>query len=157
MSVHHVLFDWGDTLMVDLPNQTGAMCDWPQVKLVPGALDCLCKIHTQAVCHIATNARDSNPQQIRRALERVGLNAYIQTIFCYKTVGYDKANPAFYAFIIKALQVNPWQITMVGDSLTNDIYPAMAQGLNTIWYNPQQLPCPATILSVCHLADVVLS
>lgn len=156
MRAHHVLFDWGDTLMVDLPDQTGAMCDWPKVEAVPGALDCLRRLHTKVVCHIATNARDSDPQQVRQALERVGLSAYIDTIFCYKTLGYDKANPAFYKAIIEALQVNPWQITMVGDSLSKDIYPAMAQGLNTIWYNPQQLPCPAAILSVSHLADLVL-
>ena len=156
MSAHHFLFDWGDTLMVDFPNQTGAMCDWPHVKQVPGALDCLRRLRSQAVCHLATNARDSDPQQIRRALLRAGLSAYIDNIFCYHTVGCDKTDPAFYAFIVEALHVLPGQITMVGDSLTKDIYPAMAQGINTIWYNPQQQPCPANVLSVAHLSHIVL-
>ena len=30
----HFLFDWGDTLMVDIPGQTDPMCDWSEDKLI---------------------------------------------------------------------------------------------------------------------------
>ncbi|TOF26880.1 hydrolase, partial [Vibrio parahaemolyticus] len=32
------LFDWGDTLMIDFPDQIGKMCDWVNVQAVNGAL-----------------------------------------------------------------------------------------------------------------------
>ncbi|TON05786.1 hydrolase, partial [Vibrio parahaemolyticus] len=32
------LFDWGDTLMNDFPDQTGKMCDWENIQAVNGAL-----------------------------------------------------------------------------------------------------------------------
>jgi FMN phosphatase YigB (HAD superfamily) len=155
MTKPHYLFDWGDTLMVDLPNQTGPMCHWPHIELVPGALACLRRLSQNAVCHLATNARDSTPEQIRSALQRAGLSQYLDSIFCYLTVGHDKTDPAFYAHIVNALDVSPQHITMVGDSLTKDIYPAITQGLNAIWFNPQQLPSPENVVCIPRLAELV--
>lgn len=42
------LFDWGDTLMVDLKGFPGKMCEWDTVEAVDGAFDtleCLSKNH----------------------------------------------------------------------------------------------------------------
>jgi putative hydrolase of the HAD superfamily len=155
MTKPHYLFDWGDTLMVDLPNQTGPMCDWPSITVVPGALECLRYLSLNAECHLATNARDSNLAQIRSALQRAGLSQYLTNIFCYRTVGHDKADPAFYTSIINALDVSPQHITMVGDSLAKDIYPALAQGLQAIWFNPQQQIPPKHIMAIHQLVELV--
>ncbi|EHK8978101.1 HAD family hydrolase, partial [Vibrio vulnificus] len=35
------LFDWGDTLMVDFPEQNGKMCEWAIVEAVNGAHEAL--------------------------------------------------------------------------------------------------------------------
>ncbi len=35
------LFDWGDTLMINLPNESGHMKDWPKVEEVSGAYEAL--------------------------------------------------------------------------------------------------------------------
>ena len=32
-----VVWDWGDTLMRDIPGQKGPMVDWPHVEAMPGA------------------------------------------------------------------------------------------------------------------------
>jgi len=61
----HYFFDWGDILMVDLPGHTGPMCDWPEIKLVDGAAQCLSALSGVASCHIATNALNSNEREIR--------------------------------------------------------------------------------------------
>ena len=156
MPKQHYLFDWGDTLMVDLPAQTGPMCEWPHIAVVPGALDCLSHLSVNAECHIATNARDSNVEQIRLALQNAGLNHYISSIFCYCTVGHDKSEPAFYKHIVDKLKVEAQHITMVGDSLTKDIYPALNQGLHAIWYNPQKLPVPEHVVCIHHLAELIV-
>jgi hypothetical protein len=63
----HYIFDWGDTLMVDLPGQNGPMCDWPEIEVVAGATECLSALSKFAKCHVATNALNSNESQIRAA------------------------------------------------------------------------------------------
>ena len=156
MSKQHYLFDWGDTLMVDFPNQTGPMCEWPHIEIVPGAVECLRRLSLNATCHLATNARDSNLEQIRLALQRAGLSQYLNNIFCYRTVGYDKSEPAFYKHIVDELKVEAQHIIMVGDSLAKDIYPALAQGLHAIWYNPQQLKPPEHVVAINHLAELIV-
>jgi FMN phosphatase YigB (HAD superfamily) len=137
MATKHYLFDWGNTLMVDLPNQTGPMCEWPEVKAVIGAKDCLARVNQKAQCHLATNAQDSSQEQIRKALQRVGLSEYISHVFCRENLGVDKTNPNYYKKIIDKLNVTSAQVTMLGDSLERDVYPALDHGLNAIWFNPE--------------------
>ncbi|PSU35813.1 HAD family hydrolase [Photobacterium lutimaris] len=45
-----------------------------------------------------------------------------------------KGSPEYFQRIVLELDVEPYDITMVGDSFENDIQPAIAAGLNTIWY-----------------------
>jgi len=141
--------------MVDFPNQTGPMCDWSTIAVVPGAVECLRRLSLKASCHLATNARDSNLAQIRLALQRAGLSQYLSNIFCYRTVGHDKADPAFYKHIADELKVEAQHITMVGDSLVKDIYPALTQGLHAIWYNPQLQTPPQQVECIHQLTELV--
>ena len=134
--IQHYLFDWGDTLMVDIPNQTGPMCDWPEVKVVEGALDCLKHLSQTVQCHLATNAEDSTEAQIRKALQKAGLSEYITHIFCRENLGVSKTDASYYPKIISKLEADPAQITMTGDSLERDVLPAKEAGLNAIWFNP---------------------
>ncbi|MCF2947239.1 HAD-IA family hydrolase [Paraglaciecola aquimarina] len=134
--ITHFLFDWGDTLMVDLPNQTGPMCDWPEVKVVEGALECLKYLNQDAQCHLATNAQDSTEFQIRQALHKAGLSDYIQHIFCCENLGVGKSKPDYFHRIIEKLNSPAKQIMMIGDSLEKDIYPGCKAGIKVIWFNP---------------------
>ncbi|MFO6423618.1 HAD family hydrolase [Motilimonas sp. KMU-193] len=130
------LFDWGDTLMVDFPNQQGKMCDWPNVEAVDGAVATLAEL---AKCHsiyIATNAADSSESEIQAAFARVGLDKFISGYFCRANLGVSKGTPAFFHRIIEQLKVLPESVVMVGDSLQNDVKPAMAAGLKAVWFNP---------------------
>ena len=56
----HFLFDWGDTLMVDYPDEEGPMFKWPKVAVVEGAFELLYILSRRAECHVATNAEDSS-------------------------------------------------------------------------------------------------
>ncbi|WP_196389788.1 hypothetical protein [Vibrio cidicii] len=53
------LFDWGDTLMIDFPDQTGKMCDWENIQAVNGALQTLEALSTQHQIYVATNVHIS--------------------------------------------------------------------------------------------------
>ncbi|WP_293746816.1 HAD-IA family hydrolase [uncultured Paraglaciecola sp.] len=136
IKTQHYLFDWGDTLMVDLPSQTGSMCDWPKVQVVDGAKACLQRLSEHAYCHLATNAEDSSEAQIRLALKRAGLSDYIERIFCRENLGVGKTAPSYYHKITERLNVSPEHVTMIGDSLERDVHQALKAGIKVVWYNP---------------------
>ena len=147
----HYLFDWGDTLMVDLPNQTGPMCDWPQIQAVEGAKACLQRLSQHAQCHLATNAEDSTEAQIRLALKRAGLSEYIGHVFCRENLDVGKADPSYYQKITDKLNVNPEQVTMVGDSLERDVHQALKVGIKAFWFNPNGSHTAFGILAINKL------
>lgn len=89
------LFDWGDTLMVNFPDQSGKMCDWPIVEPIDGALETLEYLSKHYRVYIATNAADSSEQEIQQAFSRVGLDKFISGYFCKANLGVDKASPDF--------------------------------------------------------------
>lgn len=130
------LFDWGDTLMVDHPEQTGPMCDWSEVTAVNGVVEALAILSKSHRVYVATNAADSSEEEIKRAFERVGLAQYINGYFCKSNLGIGKGSPAFFEEIVQHLGVNSDLITMVGDSYNNDIAPAISAGLKAIWVTP---------------------
>ncbi len=130
------LFDWGDTLMVDIPGQTGKMCDWPEVKTVDGAAETLARLLQTGKIYVATNAAESAPNDIERAFERAGLSQFISGYFCRANLGIAKGSPAFYLAILDKLGIESHQATMVGDSYENDIAPALEAGLSAVWLKP---------------------
>ena len=137
--------------MVDLPNQTGPMCDWPQVQVVDGAKACLQRLSQHAQCHVATNAEDSTEAQIRLALKRVGLSEHIQHIFCSENLGVGKTDTDYYQKITHKLKVIPEHITMVGDSLERDVHQALRSGIKAVWFNPDNPHGMSDILTINKL------
>lgn len=154
LEIKHYLFDWGDTLMVDMPNQTGPMCDWPEVEAVQGAKACLQRLSQHAQCHLATNAEDSTEAQIRLALKRAGLSEYICHIFCRENLGVGKTDPDYFAKIVKRLNVNQEHVSMLGDSLERDVQPALKAGIHAQWFNPNNSPTTADI-SIINTLDML--
>jgi putative hydrolase of the HAD superfamily len=130
------LFDWGDTLMQDNKRYTGPMRAWPEVAAVDGAVTTLQVLSTRARCFLATNARDSSEEDIWRALARVGLDQYLEAVFCFQSLGVAKPERAFFDIICKKLKLPPEAIAMVGDSYDTDIKGALQAGLRSFWYNP---------------------
>lgn len=131
------LFDWGDTLMVDSPEQSGKMCDWETVQTVNGATQALRTLSANHKVYVATNAADSSEVEIKSVFERVDLAQYISGYFCQSTLGIGKGTPAFFHKIIDQLGVAPHSIIMVGDNYDNDIAPAVRAGIQGIWFNPK--------------------
>ncbi|WP_153810825.1 HAD family hydrolase [Paraglaciecola arctica] len=153
--IKHYLFDWGDTLMVDLPNQTGPMCDWPKIQVVAGAKNCLKRLSRNAQCHLATNAEDSSEVQIRHALIRAGLSEFITQVFCRENLGLSKTDTGYYLKIVQQLGASPSQVSMLGDSLEKDVLAPMAAGLKSVWFNPTNQKSSQNILMVEQLSEFV--
>jgi len=130
-----VLFDWGDTLMRVFPNYRGKMKDWPKVEEIPGARKALHSLHGRIGIALATNAADSEEEDIRKALERADLGSFVKRIYAFRSVCARKSSPEFFAHVLQDLHVSPDHLVMVGDDFAEDVEPAMAAGLRAVWFN----------------------
>jgi FMN phosphatase YigB (HAD superfamily) len=155
LDIQHCIFDWGNTLMVDLPKMKGPMCSWSRVSMVEGADRVLAALSAQYTCHLATNAAASDELQIRQALERVGLSRFIERIFCSHTLGCGKDSPRFYKKIQQTLGCPSSNIVMIGDSFYSDITSATSSGLQAIWFNPTRQPVPEGINAIHCLKELI--
>ena len=128
------LFDWGDTLMVDFPEYSGKMCEWEKVKAVQGAKITLSKLSQKSKIYIATGATESTVDEIKSAFNQVELSQYITGYFCKANIGFEKGSSVFFKLTLEQLKLHPTDVTMVGDSLSRDIKPALKLGLKVIWF-----------------------
>ncbi len=122
--------------MQDDKRFTGPMQAWPEVTAVEGAVETLRVLSSHTRCCLATNASDSSEEDIWLALARVGLDRYIDSIFCFQSIGIAKPERAFFDIIRKKLKLPPEAIAMIGDSYDTDIKGALQAGLRAFWYNP---------------------
>ncbi len=120
--------------MVDFPGVPGKMCAWDVVQAVEGAEEALKCLSKHAEIYVATRTSKSTETGIKAALSRVGLDRYISGYFCRSNLGIDKGSPAFFSCILDKLGKQPGQVTMVGDSLSKDIIPALTLGINVVWF-----------------------
>ncbi len=89
------LFDWGDTLMVDLPDKQGKMCDWDIIEAVSGAEETLAFLSKESKIYIAQVQLNLLNQILKKHLIELGLANTFQVTFVSLTWGYLKALPSF--------------------------------------------------------------
>ena len=130
------LFDWGNTLMMDDPRQTGPMYLWASVSLCKNARPALEILSQNHALYLATNAKDSDETDIRKALIRTGINDYITGIFCFRRLGVLKPSPEFFKAVLECLKCSPGDILMVGDDPKNDVTWAIENGARALLYDP---------------------
>jgi len=70
-----------------------------------------------------------------RTLNEQGSTTYFTHVFGEVNLGYLKNNPSYYREALRRSGSTAEQSTMIGDSLLNDIGPAKAVGVKTIWVN----------------------
>jgi len=145
-----IIFDWGDTLMLDYKQYNGPMAHWPEIALVPGiqqALTLLGKDHTLCV---TSNAGDSDAQLMGQALDRGGIKQHFQFFFTSKELGSAKPDPEFFKQVLKMAGKQANECVYIGNDYLNDIVPAKKAGMETILF------CAATDYSECLSADAVI-
>lgn len=130
-----ILLDWGDTVMRVFPECEGPMFEWPRVEPVDGMKEALAKLHPEWMIALATNAADSEEQEIWSALARVGLDRLIDRVFCYRGVGHRKSEPAYFEHVLADLGIEPNYAVMVGDDIETDVLSANRSGIRAIWFH----------------------
>lgn len=128
--------------MVDNPNLPGKMCDWGSVEAVAGARQTLAHLADKHTLYVASGAQDSSAEDIQKALQRVEMAQYIRGYFCPASIGIAKGEPEFLPEIMRCLAKPATQLCMIGDSWDKDILPALAVGMQAIWYCPQGHSAP---------------
>jgi len=140
--------------MVDQPENQVPMCEWAELSEVEGANKLLAILNKSGHCHLASNSISSTEQQIRKALSRVGLNQYIENIYCYRTLGLKKPDQEFYDHILSDLGASRSEVVMIGDGLEKDVIGALNSGIQAIWYNSKNAPVPENIHAIEHLLEL---
>lgn len=110
---------------------------WPDVEVIAGAVECLSVLYRSCRIAIATNATVSRRPMIELALRRGGLLPYIDEIFCYTELGYRKDQPEFWCAVEDRMGVPLARMSMVGDSLEQDVYAPARHGMRAIWFNQE--------------------
>lgn len=133
-----LLFDWGNTIMKDFPDEKGKMYKWKKVETMPNAEKALKELSKIANCYLATNAKDSEKKDIRKALRRVCIDEYFKDVFCFQEIGYMKPSIEYFNSIMDKLNVSNANLVMIGDNLESDIYGAKNAGIDAILYDPDR-------------------
>ncbi len=138
-----LVLDWGDTLMHTIPGYTGAMVDWPEVRLVAGVTQALEQLGGQYRLVVGTNAADSSAAQVKAALQRGGLDQFFQEVFTAHELGGLRKPAAGYFHALQAALGEPaHHMLMLGDDYQVDVLGAYQAGWRTLWYNPAVRACP---------------
>lgn len=133
-----ILFDWGNTLMVDSQDETGPMHTWKKIHCVKNAKHALEELSKDYICCLATNAQDSDKDDIEKALDIAGISKFIKHIFCFKETGFKKPSKEFYDHISYKLNVRYNEMILVGDDIDRDYFGAINYGLNGLLYDPDK-------------------
>ena len=130
-----VLVDWGGTVMEDLPFFPGPMASWPEVRTVEGAEKALRTLHGDHIIALVTNASRSGEREIRAALSRAGLGAFVDRVYCPLETGHRKPSPALFSHVLDDLGLRPERAVMVGDDFETDVLGAAGCGIRAVWLN----------------------
>lgn len=147
-----LVFDWGDTLMVNYPQYDGPMVNWPVVAAVDGTIAALRQLKQKYTLLVATNAAASNAGQVEAALERAGLGHLFEYVYTYQELHSRKPDPAFFHALQDKTGQMPGSLAMIGDDYSVDVIGAWQSGWHTIWYNPGKQAAPA--LNPLHHAEL---
>jgi putative hydrolase of the HAD superfamily len=104
---------------------------------------------------VATNATVSDGSSIQRALARVGLDAFVSDIFCFRELGVRKSDPRFWEEVGARLARPRSQLLMVGDDLENDVLAPRRAGIATVWFNRERAAAPPGVTTVERLEQLL--
>ncbi len=134
-----IIFDWGDTVMRDFPEQDGPMAEWEKVELIPGVEGVLKSLSQKYLCVIATNAGVSDTEKMRKALARVDVEKYFQHFTSSKDLGVEKPDPEFFRKIASYLGMRENECIHIGNLYNKDIVGAKQAGLFTVLFNEKKI------------------
>lgn len=106
-----------------------------------GAIDAVSRLYHAGIrLGMITNGAEEVQNQ---KIERFGLRPYFDCILIEGAFGIGKPDPRVFNHVLVQLSSTPADTWMVGDSLPNDIAPAQALGIYTVWHDHRGVGLPA--------------
>jgi 2-haloacid dehalogenase len=115
-----------------------------QTHLNPGAEE-ICKIlYPIYSLYIITNGVAETQ---RSRISKSSISNYISDIFTSEESGYQKPSPQFFTKVFERINIyDPKKYLIIGDSLYSDILGGLAMGIDCVWYNPNKLGRPESLV-----------
>lgn len=104
--------------------------------ILPKAFDLIKKLSQEYPLYIITNGV-ANTQYKR--LKKTGLFPFFKDIFISEEIGFQKPACEFFKYVFERIPFLPSETVVIGDSLSSDIQGGINYGIDTIWYNPNQI------------------
>lgn len=111
-------------------------------RLVPGVEELFGVLRGRMKLGVVTNGRSKHQRDKLEFFDLLPLD----TIAISSEVGAIKPHPTIFRHAIAELGVQ--KVTMIGDSWENDVLGAIGSGIDAIWLNRYQRPCPDPTLAV---------
>jgi len=154
-NVKFLLFDWGDTLMVDYPDCCGAMVTWDVVSPMPEVTETLPEIAKHFPCAVASNAVESNAELMKRAFRRIQIDNYFSLFITSKELGAVKPERDFFERIANTLHLETTQMCMIGNDYNKDIVGAKNVGMKTVLVTRQDGDYPAADYVISSFGGII--
>lgn len=136
MSLAALLFDLGDTIMVEETEIKDAGGTTLRAELVPGMAEVLHAF--KAAGHRLALVADSRPHTPENVLRQHGLLELFDTLAISEVVGASKPDPVLFRAALHALTISEAdysRVVMVGNNLERDIAGANRLGLISIFFH----------------------
>jgi len=128
-----LIFDWGDTLMIDYPQYKGSMAFWEKVSPMHGVVETMPILYKHYKCIVASNAGDSNAELMKQAFKRIESDKYFFGFITSKELNATKPSLAFFQGIIDTFKLSLQESMMIGNDYDRDITGAKNAGLKTVF------------------------
>jgi HAD superfamily hydrolase (TIGR01549 family) len=103
---------------------------WPEMSPeVPGMKEAVRELSETYRLGVIAN----QPREVVPLLEERGLQSYFEVLAVSEELGIEKPDPRIFEWALAEAGVRPDEAMMVGDRIDNDIKPAKALGIQTMW------------------------
>ncbi len=147
-----------DTTATKWVDQIANYCDNAARACINEALPMLEKLHDRYPMMLVSNFYGN----IDEVLRDYGIRHLFKGIIESAVVGVRKPNPTLFKLGVDALEMNPNEVLVVGDSLRKDILPAESLGCQTLWLKGKgwteeenQQTHPNTITRITQVLDYI--
>ena len=139
MRLAALLFDLGDTIMVEETEDKDAEGTTRRADLVPGMAEALREF--KAAGHRLALVADSRPLTPENVLRQHGLYDLFEALAVSEAVGVSKPNPRIFRVALDALAISQadfGRVVMVGNNLERDVAGANRLGLISVFFHPNE-------------------
>jgi phosphoglycolate phosphatase-like HAD superfamily hydrolase len=134
-----VLFDLGDTLMVEESEEKDETRTTQRADLFPGAADALWRLRREG--YLLGLVADTRPGTYRNVLRQHGLEGAFDVFAISEELGCEKPDRRMFEHVIEAFGLRPEEasrVAMVGNNLSRDVCGANRCGMTSIWLRHNQ-------------------